>query len=276
MSTIETFYTGLIEDISNNKLELPTLPEVALKVRETVEDPDVTAKKVASVVGSDAALSARLIQVANSPLYRGNKPIEDIQMAVARMGITTTRDIVVGLAMRQMFQATSEETDKRLRKIWEHSTQVASLSSMLCKHFTRLKPDQAMLAGLVHDIGALPILVRAEEFPEILGNVDLLDKLIRELHTRIGTLILDSWGFPKELIAVAAEHENLEYNAGDDIDYVDIVQVANIQSHLGSDHPLAKADLSTIPSCIKLGMTDEEVHIDGVEEAEEMQKILVA
>ena len=276
MENIEEFYTGLIEDISNNKLELPTLPEVALKVRETVEDDNVNAKKVADVIGSDAALSARLIQVANSPMYRGNKRIEDIQMAVSRMGFTVTRDLVIGLAMRQMFQATSEVTDIRLRVSWEHSTQVAGLTTMLCKHFTKLKPDQAMLAGLVHDIGVLPILVRAEEYPELLENPKLLDDLTRELHTRLGTLILDSWDFPQELIDVAAQHENLEYDSGDGIDYVELVQVANIQSHLGSNHPLGAVDVSKIPSCIKLGMTDEEHNIGDVEDAAELQGILVA
>lgn len=276
MENIEEFYTGLIDDISNNKIELPTLPEVALKVRDTVESDNVNAKKVAEVIGTDAAISARLIQVANSPLYRGNQRIDDIQMAVARMGFTVTRDLVVGLAMRQMFQATSEVTDLRLRLTWEHSTQVAGLTTMLCKHFTKLRPDQAMLAGLVHDIGVLPILVRAEEYPDLLANTTLLDKLSRELHTRLGTLILDSWDFPQEIIDVAAQHENLEYDSGDKIDYVDLVQVANIQAHLGSNHPLAEVDLNKIPSCIKLGMTNEELEIEGVAEAEELQNILVA
>lgn len=273
---IEEFYTGLIEDISNNKIELPTLPEVALKVRETVEDDNVNAKNVSDVIGSDAALSARLIQVANSPMYRSSKPIEDIQMAVARMGFTVTRDLVIGLAMRQMFQATSDVTDLRLRLTWEHSTQVAGLTTMLCKHFTKLKADQAMLAGLVHDIGVLPILVRAEEYPELLENPVLLDKLTRELHSRLGTLILDSWDFPEELVNVAAQHENLEYDSGDKIDYVDLVQVANIQAHLGSNHPLGNIDMSKIPSCIKLGMTGEEHDIGDIGDAEELQGILVA
>ena len=276
MEMIEAFYTGLIDDISNNKLELPTLPEVALKVRDTVEDDNVNAKKVADVIGSDAALSARLIQVANSPMYRGNNLIEDIQTAVARMGFTVTRDLVVGLAMRQMFQATSDVTDLRLRLTWEHSTQVAGLTTMLCKHFTKLKPDQAMLAGLVHDIGVLPILVRAEDYPELLENPKQLDNLTRELHSRLGKMILDSWDFPQELIDVAAQHENLKYDSGDKIDYVDLVQVANIQAHLGTNHPLGSVDVSKIPSCIKLGMSDEEHDIGDIDDAAELQGILVA
>ena len=64
--------------------------------------------------------------------------------------------------MEQLFQATSEAVDDRMREAWEHSTEVASLSHVLCRHFTKLRPDQAMLAGLIHEIGKLPILVWAD------------------------------------------------------------------------------------------------------------------
>ena len=274
MLSAEEFYSQLIEDIESNQLVLPTLPEVALKVRDTVEDENVSARQVSDVISTDAALSARLIQVANSPMYRGSKSIEDIQTAVARLGFTTTRDIVTGLVMQQMFQATSEVTDTRLRHIWEHSTQVASISQVLCTHFTKLKKDQAMLAGLVHDIGALPILVAAEDIPELLEDEATLDRYIKELHPRLGKMILESWHFLPEISAVAAEHEDLTRNSGDAIDYVDLVQVANLQSYIGSDHPLANADLDNIPSCQKLGLSSEinVVDMDGFEDLDEIQK----
>lgn len=270
------FHAQIIDDIDSNRLILPTLPEVALKVREVVEKDNVSAREIASVVATDAALSARLIQVANSPVYRGARAIEDIQQAIARMGFTVTRDIVTSLAMRQMFQATHEETDRRLRRIWEHSTEVAAISSVLAKQFTRLKPDQAMLAGLVHDIGTLPILVKAEDVPELLEDSNLLDQYIRNLHTRLGKLILENWEFPPEIIAVASEHEDLARDSGDAIDYVDIVQVANLQSWHGSDHPLGNIAMSSVPACVKLGFGDDIDVIEGFDasQAEEMQSIL--
>ena len=274
MLSVEEFYSKLIEDIQSNQLVLPTLPEVALKVRDTVEDENVSAHQVADIIGTDAALSARLMQVANSPLYRSSKVIEDIQTAVARLGFTTTRDIVTGLVMQQMFQATSEVTDRRLREVWEHSTQVASISQVLCSHFTKLKKDNAMLAGLVHDIGVLPILVAAEDIPELLEDEALLDKYIEELHPRLGKMILESWDFLPEISAVAAEHEDLTRNSGEKIDYVDLVQVANLQSYIGSDNPLANANFSDIPACVKLGLGDEIdiVDVDGYEDIAEIQK----
>ena len=128
----------------------------------------------------------------------------------------------------------------------------------------------------MHDIGVLPILVRAEKFPELLESPALLDSLTRELHCRLGALILESWDFPQELIDVASQHENLEYDSGDKIDYVDLVQVANIQSRIGTSHPLGEIEISKIPSCVKLGMTDEEHDIGDVADAEELQSILVA
>lgn len=277
MVSADEFYSQLLKDIQTNQLVLPTLPEVALRVRDTVENEDVSAKEVASVISTDAALSARLIQVANSPMYRGSKQIEDIQTAVARLGFTTTRDIVTGLVMQQMFQATSEVTDKRLRHIWEHSTQVASISQVLCSQFTRLKKDHALLAGLVHDIGALPILVAAEDMPELLEDEAALDKLIEELHPRLGKIILESWHFLPEISAVAAEHEDLTRNSGDEIDYVDLVQVANLQSYIGSDNPLARIDFDSVPACVKLGLGGDVnvIDMDGFEEIEDIQKSLM-
>lgn len=256
MSLEEDFLDSLLNDLENDKLVLPTLPEVALKVRDTLEDEDSSLLDVAKVVTTDAALSARLIQIANSPLLRAAKQIETVEAAVTRMGGDMVRNLVTSIAMEQMFQATSDATDKRLRRVWEHSTTVAAISSALAAQFTKLKPDQALLAGLVHDIGALPILARAEDVPELLNNEALLDSIIQRAHTIVGEEILKKWNFPPELIAVAAEHEDLDRDSTS-VDYVDVVTVANLQSILGTDHHLTQKDWSTIPAFKKLGLEPE-------------------
>jgi HD-like signal output (HDOD) protein len=192
------------------------------------------------------------------------------------MGATVVRNLVTGLVMQQMFQATSEATDARLRRIWEHSTEVAAISQLLAMQCPGIKTDEAMLAGLVHDIGALPILVRAEDMPELLEDEALLDDLIEKLHTKLGKLILETWGFLPQIIAVAAEHEDLTRDSGPNVDYVDIVQVANIQSYLGKNHRLSNIDFTSVPSLNKLGMS-EEINIEDVDESvHEMQHMLTA
>jgi len=168
MSLEKEFLAELIDAITHDRLTLPTLPEVALKIRDAVNDPDVTSNGLAGVIGQDAALAARIIKVANSPLMRGSVSVDNLQLAITRMGINFVRNLATGLAMEQMFQATHDAVDQRLRASWEHSIEVASISHVLASNFTKLKPDQATLAGLVHEIGILPILTLAEDNPQAL------------------------------------------------------------------------------------------------------------
>lgn len=268
----EQFINDLLDDLENDNLVLPTLPEVAIKVRDTLEDESMGLADVAKIVTTDTALSARLIQIANSPLLRASREIESVDAAITRMGANMVRNLVTSIVMEQMFQATSDATDKRLRKIWEHSTEVAAISSALASQFTKLPADQALLAGLVHDIGALPILSRAEDVPELLENEALLDSIIAKTHTRVGEAILRKWNFPKELIAVAAEHEDLTRDSAQ-ADLVDVVMVANLQSYLGSDSPLAQADLTTVPAFAKLGLQPDVSVVDMDETNQKIEAV---
>ena len=267
-SVEEKLLDKLFNDLETDKLVLPTLPEVALRVRETLEDENSGMGDVARVITSDAALSARLIQVSNSPLLRAARAIDSVEVAVTRMGADMTRNLVTSIAMEQMFQATSDVTDKRLRDLWEHSTQVAALCHVLAGQFTKLKPDQALLAGLVHDIGALPIITLAEDMPELLDDTRILDNIIRKAHTSIGEAILQKWNFSPELIAVAADHEDIHRDHAGPADYVDVVIVANLESYLGSNHPHAQVDLSKVPAFGKLGLEPEAnvLDVEGVAE----------
>ncbi len=258
----EQLLDKLFNDLDSDKLVLPTLPEVALRVRDTLEDETSGMGEVAKVITSDAALSARLIQVSNSPLLRAARAIDSVEAAVTRMGANMTRNLVTSIVMEQMFQATSDATDKRLRELWEHSTQVAALSHALATQFTKLKGDQALLAGLVHDIGALPILTMAEDVPELLNDEKLLDSIIRKAHTAVGEAILKKWNFSDEIIAVASEHENITRDHAGKADYVDVIIVANLESYLGTNHPHAQADLDKVPAFRKLGL---EPHSDVVD-----------
>lgn len=243
----------LVDAIRNNRLVLPTLPEAALKVREAAEDPRTDTASFARVLGNDAALSARVIRVANSPLLRGNAQITDLRMAISRLGIQYSCNLAVGLAMEQMFQATSDTVDTRMRQVWSHSTEVAGISAVLARNFARLKPDQATLAGLVHRIGALPILRFAEEDRRLLKQPEVLDQMIEQLHGEIGCLILETWAFPADIACVPREYLNFG-RAPAVADYADVVMVANLQSFIGTGHPLTAMDWSTVSAFGRLGL----------------------
>lgn len=249
----EKVRTEIITAINNDRLVLPTLPEVALKVREVADDPDASIDKLNQVISGDAALSARIIRVANSPLLRASRAIEDLRTALMRLGIQYTCNIATGLAMEQMFQATSDLVDMRMREVWSRSSEVAGISHVLCKHYTRLRPDQATLAGLIHKIGVLPILTYAEDHPALLKDSFTLDAVIDELHGQIGDLILKTWGFPEELAHIPTQHINFARQSAK-ADYGDIVTVAMLQSYLGTDSPMAKIDCTKVTAFERLGL----------------------
>lgn len=250
---VEKIRQEIITAIKNDQLVLPTLPEVALRVREAADDPNSDIDTLCSVIGNDAALSARIIRVANSPLLRASRAIEDLRAALMRLGIQYTCNIATGLAMEQMFQATSDLVDMRMREVWSRSSEVAGISHVLCKHYTRLRPDQATLAGLVHKIGVLPILTYAEEHPALLKDSLTLDAVIDQLHAPIGDLILKTWNFPEELAHIPSQHIDFGRNVPK-ADYADIVTVAMLQSYLGSNSPMAKIDFTKVKAFERLGL----------------------
>ncbi|MBL3599833.1 MAG: HDOD domain-containing protein [gamma proteobacterium endosymbiont of Lamellibrachia anaximandri] len=262
------FLDSIFKAIDEHRLTLPTLPEVALRVRDAVESEDSTAQQIAKIVATDAALSTRLLQVANSPLYRGRNPIDNLQMAVARLGTRLVRSLVVSLIMQQIFQATCDILDKRFRQLWEESVQIAAISRVLAQNIKHLDREQAMLAGLIHNIGALPVLTMAEHSPELISDQEELDRVIEALSPKIGKRILEDWDFPESLIKVPAHFQDLGYDGGTQADYVDVVLVARLQTALGNDHSLDNEDWGIIPAFAKVGLEPEinVVDIEGVEE----------
>lgn len=251
-----TVLQGLLEAIKSDSLVLPTLPEVALQIREIAEDPEADLDQLAAVIVNDAGMTARIIKIANSPLLRAPKQIEDLKMALMRLGIEYTCNIATGLAMEQMFQATSDIVDKRLRDTWSRSGEIAGISHVLCKHFTSLRPDQATLAGLIHRIGVLPILTYAEENPSLLRDSFTLDKVIEALHSRIGDQILEKWEFPEPLRKIPSQYKQFERQL-DSPDYADIVTVAMLQSYMGTSHPMGQVDYSTVTAFGRLGLNPD-------------------
>ena len=262
----------LLNEVATDKMVLPSLPEIALKVRDAMEDPEVTSAKLAKVITMDAGLTARLIQIANSPLVRGSREIDSVETAIVRMGNTMVKNVVNSLIVQQIFQPTTELSDKKMRLFWQHSSQVAAICHAMAA-FARLKPDQALLAGLVHDIGALPIIKRAEDIPELVDNEELLNNIIRHVHPQIGKAMLTKWEFPPSIVEAAAEHENLARAHDGPADYADLVTVANLQSYVGEDHYLASAEWAMIPAFAKLGLDTDVSVIDMEEKREEIKEV---
>jgi HD-like signal output (HDOD) protein len=252
----EKFLLQLTEDLACNRVMLPTLPEIALRVKKVVEDERTTTAQVARLVGTDAALCTRLLRVANSAFYRGRVPADNVQAAIARLGMAQVHTIVNALVMEQLYQAASIKALRpHLTRLWVHSTRVAAISMVLARRYTTLSPEQAMLGGLIHDIGVLPILSRAEGYPTLFDNPKVLGEVVADLHSDVGRTILESWRFPQDLSAAVAGHDDLTRDSGPQKDLADVIQVGNLLSYVGTDHRHIAVDWHTVPAFTKLGIT---------------------
>ncbi|MBT8438857.1 MAG: HDOD domain-containing protein [Gammaproteobacteria bacterium] len=264
----ETLFQDLKHAVETDRLILPTLPDVALKIRDAVESENSTAQDISDALAQDASLATRLIKVANSPLYRTRNPIEDLQMAVTRLGIRIVRDLVVGLAMKQIFQATSNALDVHSRNIWHKSVDAAAISRMMATLVSGVNPERALLAGLIHNIGALPVLILAENDDELFHDEEALGRVIYELQGEVGELILRHWEFDEDMIEVVKQCLNFTYQSEAQESIVDLVQVALLQGkHVPTE--ITPENWAEVPAFTRLGL-DIEVNVVDIEENKEM------
>lgn len=214
--------------LENGTLEIPTLPEIALKIRNMIDDPNVSADSLIRLLSTDPSISAQIIKTANNAAFSNGNPVNDLRSAVSRLGYRMLHNMVMLIAMSKLFKASSPLINQELKRLWDHSREVAANSYVLALQQSHLKPEQAMLAGLLHDLGALPLCMYADRHHPRLDQ-ETLDGLIRKFHTEIGAKLLASWHFPSEVIEIIAQHENLQRMTADGIaDYIDVVTLANL------------------------------------------------
>lgn len=255
------FFAELRDEVTAKKMRLPTLPDVAMRVKTAAEG-DCSAQEIAALVTQDIALSGRLVQVANSPLYRGAAEVNSIKTAVTRLGTKTVKSLVIGIAVKQMFSTSSNVLSECFRKIWEDGVQIAAISRILADASPELDPEQAMLGGLLHNVGALPILGRLDEMNTDNLDTDVIQQLIDDIAPRIGTQILASWNLPEALIAIPEGCRAFNRDSGPNIDYVDIVLASRLQ-HLFSEGLVeVTPELSNLPALEKLGINFEVVVLE--------------
>ncbi|WP_028696739.1 HDOD domain-containing protein [Pseudomonas cremoricolorata] len=220
-----TVQAQLLAAIDNDDLVLPTLPEVALSIREAAEDSEISVAALSRVIGQDAALAARLIKVVNSPLLRASVEVTELHTAITRLGINYSCNLAIGLVIEQIFHARSPAVEQTLREVWQSSLEVAGISYALCRRYTDLKPDQAALGGLVHQIGALPVLIYAQEHDELLSDPVCLQYVIEQIQPVLGDKLLSAWDFPDQLASLPSQIDDLQRQTAR-ADYVDVVQIA--------------------------------------------------
>ncbi|PXX90154.1 cyclic nucleotide-binding protein [Marinobacter vulgaris] len=241
-------------ELRSNQLTLPSVPDVAWKVRRTVDREDSTADQVASAISADPSMAAKLVRACNSPLYRGFSDVRNVREAVVRLGMRTTRQLVTVFSLREVFKTRQPSLQKEMDKLWRHSREVAALCWVLADSATATNPEEALLAGLLHDIGVVPVLVQAEHHVNLFADQANLEHAMGELRADVGTAILESWSFPANFLEATRHAEDWSYECRETApQLVDIVIVAQLHAMIGSSQNGNLPSFDEVPAYRRLG-----------------------
>ena len=250
-NTSLALFDEITELFKSKSITLPSLPEIALYINAALEKEDVSAKKLSKIIQMDPVIAARVVQVANSPLY-GDTQNNSIQDALARIGIDGVRTIVMGVVLRDLFMPKSQPVIDTMTKFYEHSIRTGVICYALAKKLKGFNADQAFMAGILHDIGVVPILVVADRHVQIAEKENTLAAVLTHLKSYIGGMVLQQWDFSEKFTEVAKHAYDWDRQV-EKADYCDLVQVALMHSHLVGGDKINGPELSSLPAFKRLG-----------------------
>lgn len=225
------FVQALASELSGGKIDLPSFPDIAMRVRRVLSDDNVGSDQVVRVIGTEPALAARVLQIANSAaLNFTGKAITDLRSAVARMGFNMVRSAAIAFAMVQLKKVDSlKGMEKPLEALWKRSALVASMCYVVARRLsTKVNPDTALLAGLLHGMGKLYILTRASHHRKLFENEAAYHTIVRDWHASIAKAVLESWDMAEEIVAAVSDYEDLQRSHTGPTDLTDVLTVANL------------------------------------------------
>ncbi len=259
------FLRLLAMEVSKGTVDLPCFPDVVIRIRDALADPNATIDRTVAIVGNEPRLAARLLQTANSAAFNlsGNR-LTDLRSAVTRLGQQLVQGAAVAYAVQQMKHAESlRSIAKPLGELWRECISVASVSQAVARH-TKVSPDEAFLTGLLHGIGRLYIMVRAVGQAAQFGNDRALLDLIADWHAPIGKAVLENWGFAEQMCNAVGDQDDHERrwihdSELSDILVVSVVLAAALDSPAALDNPAPRAvAMDGISAFQHIGLTEHD------------------
>lgn len=198
---IEATLDAIAADARRGELVFPTHVQIALQVRRLLDDPDCSIDPLSKLISAEPLLAARVVGIANSIAYNpSGRSSSDLRSAVARLGFATLRTLATAVVIRQMQEMPQTPELRALSaKLWEHTTQVATLARVIARRVTRQDPEAAFFAGIVHEVGAFYLLSRAAAYPGLLAGD--LQAWHGAGEARVGQAVLAALAVPAAITA---------------------------------------------------------------------------
>lgn len=190
-------------DLNRDDIKLTSFPDVVIRVRRALDDPDTTGEKLARILSVDPVLASRILVLANSTFYNpAGIKTEGLDAAVNRIGFEKVRTSAITYAVEQLHASKDLAPLKdEVRKAWKVGMRLAAMCEVIAQHCSKLDPDSAFIAGLLHRIGVLYIFTKYDKYPDLLQDPEARQNLIDEWAAPISESIVANWGFSDEIRA---------------------------------------------------------------------------
>ncbi|MDQ6967138.1 MAG: HDOD domain-containing protein [Mariprofundaceae bacterium] len=252
---------------NSGEAKLPLLPEAVIKVQRIAKDESKGAADIAKAIGDDPTFSTTVMRLANSAQFnpRGHD-IRSLQVAVQRLGGRKVLQLMIALSAKVHIKVKNRDLQEILRRSAEHSLMVACAAQHLAKLIGSADPDEAFLAGMVHDIGIAAVISAAEKELSEIDHESQLDAICT-LHREMGGRLLSYWNMP-DVFSTLASHHGIESDDRPNERLIDYVDAADFLIQRGGhsvmfDSLAEGIEVSLYPPMSRLGAT--EIHVAAVE-----------
>ena len=179
--------------IQQGNVQIPALPGISLKISEAMQDPNFDLEDLARIISADPAIAGQLISIANSALFRGQAACQTLHAAIVRLGVSQTRTLVTSLAAKALFTGRQPWLREVMQAQWRHAVDMACYATVLARLSNTFDQSRAMLMGLLHEIGKVPVLQLAASYGALAQAPGILQATLDNLSTELTTLTLLDW-----------------------------------------------------------------------------------
>lgn len=227
---IQKIILEILDALQNNRLQLPALPDLAREIHNIIFSPSPSLQLLEEIIASDQVTSLNVIKAANIAAYPHGKQVSSLHDALKSLTPRMVYNIVLCSTISKLFQAHSPLINRKMKLLWANCQKIAIYGYVLAARNKHLNIDEAMLAGLIHEIGTLPLFRYIDQnYPQI--SEQALDYLIATYSAPIGFRILQSWNYPASLVDVVSAQLNMHLRPKTaNPDYVDVITIAKLQA----------------------------------------------
>ena len=255
------FIQGLTSDLSAPVLIFPTSLSATMSIRRAIIQDNISNDTLARIIGAEPVLSAQIIKLSNSAAFNPSGKINtELRTATMRLGYIKVRNLTIAVGMKQLTEHKdlNKEISELMEGLWNRSVRVAAFSFVLAKTYTKVNAENAMLAGLLHDVGKFYILNRANHYQSLFTSQRALWNLVDAWHSNIGAAILENWEVSEDIRNAVQNFGNLAYVHRGAFDLTDVIFAADLLDAHFDERSHRKLNWDDLPAVVRRLELDEE------------------